>query len=673
MFFYKQLLIFLSLVYCSLAFVQENNVEQDIDKHVANLRTKSSKAKLSSIVELGKIGPDASSAVPLLIECLSSKNSRIVLRTIRTLQQIGTRGLPDLQEALHRKDKNIQRKILRVLCGIESQFELASFDVVALLQSEDVRVRIYTLNLLERLPSHAAEVVPELSQIIVSEDPEQRMAVVKVFCALGKRVMDMACILHTLRYSDKNSRNLATKALTDPASLALIRKNTHHRFVKKHVLEILKSINYNSPLLMPTIKQAIFLRNDDIQRYIFYILQKKEEKIKEALPCIKYAIAGRKLHIKVMAIKTLAKIGDDALPILEKNYAAGDSRLKMLLLQTLQNISPSRKMTKEETILHRYMDTFAELEKEILSKYGEYEELAISFFSNFPIFGFLLGDQVVLHNTQTGQKSFINLFKTERHKQKVSRRNLHYIAKFKTITRISLIDSDINNEDFQYLVDNLQNLTTLTIFNDHITNLEGIEKLRNLVDLRLDLKSADNIEPLSKLSNLRSLTIHRASKIKDFSPLSKMKKLTSLYLSRVATDHYHFLSPLTNLKYLYIKTSSINDVDLLCLKEMKALSSLDLTYNQIGDPGVAVIPNLVSLKSLDLSGTRITNKSMVMMKNLPKLESLDLSGTKITEEGITSLIKDFPSQLKRLYVPRRVSHQTIRRIEKLGCQCILSR
>ncbi len=90
------------------------------------------------------------------------------------------------------------------------------------------------------------------------------------------------------------------------------------------------------------------------------------------------------------------------------------------------------------------------------------------------------------------------------------------------------------------------------------------------------------------------------------------------------------MSSLTNLTSLNLSFNQIGDEGARALSLLTNLTSLDLQYNQIGDEGARALSSLTNLTLLDLSGCSLTMFPRDLL-HLPILSKLDLRGNMIVD------------------------------------------
>lgn len=134
-----------------------------------------------------------------------------------------------------------------------------------------------------------------------------------------------------------------------------------------------------------------------------------------------------------------------------------------------------------------------------------------------------------------------------------------------------------------------KNVTSISLQNNKIKTLSGIEKFFNLSELNLSCNKVNNIDNLKNNKKIQSIVIDN-NEIEDISALSDMILLEELNLARNQVS------------------------DLTALKNDKALKNLDLSRNKdISD--IAMLSNLKQLEFIGLEGTSVTENDV---KNLKK-------------------------------------------------------
>ena len=174
--------------------------------------------------------------------------------------------------------------------------------------------------------------------------------------------------------------------------------------------------------------------------------------------------------------------------------------------------------------------------------------------------------------------------------------------------------------------DVLRSLTSLTVRDREIENLEGLQHARNLKRLDLGNKLISDITSLANLVNLEGLSLHRNA-IADISALAGPTNLRSLTLYDNRITDINALSGLKQLQELEVQSNAITEID--SLSELLALTYLHLAGNFISD--ITPLANLVNLEALRLHRNAITDISPLI--GLTNLRHLTIQNNSITDHS----------------------------------------
>lgn len=184
----------------------------------------------------------------------------------------------------------------------------------------------------------------------------------------------------------------------------------------------------------------------------------------------------------------------------------------------------------------------------------------------------------------------------------------------------------------------LKRLTAENVDNDGI---KEISKCTNLEILALGGDFTD-LKPLESLQNIKSLSLFD-NNVKDFSPIGKLTQLEQLTLIGKEAENIEFLSDLTKLEILTM--SYMNNVtDISPLKNLANLKRLDLE----------VMKNLQDIspisKLLELINLRILQcpkvEDISAIQNLDKLKIFQLSDTGVTDISVLGDLSEFPNLIR---------------------------
>jgi len=165
----------------------------------------------------------------------------------------------------------------------------------------------------------------------------------------------------------------------------------------------------------------------------------------------------------------------------------------------------------------------------------------------------------------------------------------------------------------QVTLEELNNLTTiLSLSNQGISSLEGIQHLSSITQLNLNGNSICQLNPLNGLKSLTHLNLSM-NQIKDLEPLRNLNNLWVLHLDNNQIEDIEPLSALINLTNLTLKTNQMTQID--PLKELVNLSHLDVSFNKI--MSLEPLKKLVNLTDLYIQQNIITDlEPLSEMKNL---------------------------------------------------------
>lgn len=176
-------------------------------------------------------------------------------------------------------------------------------------------------------------------------------------------------------------------------------------------------------------------------------------------------------------------------------------------------------------------------------------------------------------------------------------------------------------------------LTNLSISNEELYSLEGIQYFENLTELEMnDIYGLNDLSPLSELGNLIDLELSECS-IEDITPLEHLTNLEYLYLDNNDISDISPLSTLTSLRGLMIFDNAVTDIS--SLENLVNLEDLEIDGNQIED--ISVIQNFEKLKELWINRNDIADVTPIV--NLSSIQSLWIDGENLEDIEGTTVIK----------------------------------
>ena len=201
-------------------------------------------------------------------------------------------------------------------------------------------------------------------------------------------------------------------------------------------------------------------------------------------------------------------------------------------------------------------------------------------------------------------------------------------AQFQDVRLEAAIREALDNPDGVLRLNMLRTIAELDASQRNISSLEGIQQLRNLVSLDLRNNLITDISPLSRLQRLRSLNL-RANAVRDISPLASLHKIE--YLNLHSNSAIVSILPLRNLRSLeklILANVTVGD-QVEILGHLTNLHYLNLRNSGIED--ISPLANLNGLAYLNLHSNPSIN-SIVALNNLPKLETLLLAHVPIGDQ-----------------------------------------
>ena len=178
------------------------------------------------------------------------------------------------------------------------------------------------------------------------------------------------------------------------------------------------------------------------------------------------------------------------------------------------------------------------------------------------------------------------------------------------------------------------------------TRSELIEQLGHLeqakkVQIQDSLMTEDEMKSLGRLVHLESLTVVRTKVVKGgFAHLANLKNLRTLSLDGTNVDDEAALSSLkdlTALTEINLEATMISDAGTQFLSTLINLEYLNLNGTMISDTSLSQLAGLPALSRLALNGTRLNGAGLAYLKGLPRLEELNLESTGVGNAGLAHL------------------------------------
>ena len=219
--------------------------------------------------------------------------------------------------------------------------------------------------------------------------------------------------------------------------------------------------------------------------------------------------------------------------------------------------------------------------------------------------------------------------------------SLAHVRDLPRLKHIHLSHVQVGDGDLVYL----QSLPKLEWLDLSFTDVgdEGLAHLAGIVGLtRLQLDSTKvttaGLSQLGRMSRMGMLTI-ALTKVDDLAPIRPMSQLVYLNLggTPIDDDGLAAVAGLGALKTINLTNTKVDDAGLVHLTGLDGLTSLDLSMTPVTDAGLNHLSGLAELKSLRLGKTRITDAGLVSLCGLSKLEMLELGQTSVTDAGLLQL------------------------------------
>jgi hypothetical protein len=141
------------------------------------------------------------------------------------------------------------------------------------------------------------------------------------------------------------------------------------------------------------------------------------------------------------------------------------------------------------------------------------------------------------------------------------------------LSEIGLLDGMMQLESLDLRDNHISDLTSLTFIpnlqildlrENHISDLEPLRKIQTLSELNLRENNIRNIEPVSSLKGLAYLNIHSNPIESGLETLANLENLQTLIMRNVYIgENDRFLTELTNLRRLNIRSTSISDLSVI--------------------------------------------------------------------------------------------------------------
>jgi len=146
-----------------------------------------------------------------------------------------------------------------------------------------------------------------------------------------------------------------------------------------------------------------------------------------------------------------------------------------------------------------------------------------------------------------------------------SNRNISSSLPLGSLTRLkTLIMENVPLGENVHILSNMRHLNRLNISYSNVSDISSLRNLTGLTDVNLRGNDIADLSPLAGLTHLVYLNIYSNSRIQSVLPLENLTRLETLIMANVSIGpDVHFLSGMTNLKYLNIRNCGVTSTEVL--------------------------------------------------------------------------------------------------------------
>ena len=168
------------------------------------------------------------------------------------------------------------------------------------------------------------------------------------------------------------------------------------------------------------------------------------------------------------------------------------------------------------------------------------------------------------------------------------------------------------------------------------------------VSAKFEAATDGTLAALKKAPNVGALDVFNATRCteKGFAALAEVPHLRKLTLGKSAMTppRVAAIGQCTELRWLTLLSSGLSDAELVGLKTLTSLESLDISDNpQVTDKGMATVKTLERLQVLYLGKTGLTDRGLAELKGLDGLRTLNVVGTKVTGDAAEKFADEMPN------------------------------
>jgi hypothetical protein len=201
------------------------------------------------------------------------------------------------------------------------------------------------------------------------------------------------------------------------------------------------------------------------------------------------------------------------------------------------------------------------------------------------------------------------------------------VVQFEDPNLEQVVRETINKPEGTLYLSDVIEIKDLEAIERGIESLEGIQQLQNLKSLGLWINQISDISPLQTLTNLWYLSLH-GNQISDITPIKTLTNLSYLNFCDNQVSDITTVQSLTNLEILFFTKNQVSDLS--PLQNLTNLWNLSFGDNPVTE--ISVLENLTKLKHLGLFLNQISD--ITPIQNLTALEFLNFDATAVTDISV---------------------------------------
>lgn len=292
--------------------------KDEVRELLFKLRGKNSADRATSARELMKLGPAASSSVPLLIDNFRDEDPAIRQVVTNALSSIGKPAVPALTKSLGDGAAVVRRQacIALMKIGPDAKPALEALGGVAT-KDKDKEIRGFALAALTKIDPETTAIIPYLKQTLKDEEASVRLASLLALEEPARKVEAMVPVLAgALKDTDKNVRITTASILArigPPAKAALPALtdalNDKEAEVRVSVASVLVDLDpKQTEKVLPLLVKELGNPDEKVRRAAAYVLGQIGAAAKPAVPELEKALKDSSADVRQAAGVALDKI-----------------------------------------------------------------------------------------------------------------------------------------------------------------------------------------------------------------------------------------------------------------------------------------------------------------------------------------------------------------------------